>query len=661
MPPASDAPDQIERISTLGGAALWLAWLAKILPDKSWLGVIEFMEGDGVAPKIQGYPKHNKTPVAAMLLAQRARSAGKVLTLSLQTKAENGQAVGVSNSASDELVLQALSLPSSECGSRILVLKGPRQSAEQTAVTVKLCRWASARINHFSSRNDTAQKGPAQNADSQIIRTNKQTVDHRIEPCTEDMSPESLRSLLSDVAIRAAQQYGTAESVATAISQLLKTQWGCYRVSVAAKTNFRREAPLSLLAISDHAELDSRKSLPSSILSVMRENIQANKPCRIDTVAAEQMGQHYPLTLDYWHHHKQRALSILTSESAASFVQSGTECPMPVILLIENSDEKGITDLQWQSMHEAVQPCLYFLGGLQSRKRALSSRVIDGVKPWFSWPDQHPNPALHYGFMAICAVLLGSSLIQVPFKVSARAVVEARNLQVLSAPQVGLVASARVRAGDAVRQGDVLATLDTQDLVLAANKWEAERQKNSQAMDHALASRDRVALGHLRADATRIKAELELVERQVKRAELRAPFDGVVLTGDLSQRLGASVVRGEALFTVAANNEFNLVLNIQEQDIGLIAAGQATRVRMAALPGKAWQAYVESVVPVAVPEEQNNIFRVSAQMTQQTDLLRPGMEGVAKVQIDRRAALWVYTRSLREKLRMLLWRIGMIT
>ena len=37
-------------------------------------------------------------------------------------------------------------------------------------------------------------------------------------------------------------------------------------------------------------------------------------------------------------------------------------------------------------------------------------------------------------------------------------------------------------------------------------------------------------------------------------------------------------------------------------------------------------------------------------------VLRPGMEGVAKVEIDRRSQLWIWTRGLRDWFRLFLWK-----
>ena len=52
---------------------------------------------------------------------------------------------------------------------------------------------------------------------------------------------------------------------------------------------------------------------------------------------------------------------------------------------------------------------------------------------------------------------------------------------------------------------------------------------------------DRTEVGIIFAKLEEARAQLQLVEIQLQRVKLVAPFDGVVITGDLTQTLGAPV------------------------------------------------------------------------------------------------------------------------
>jgi hypothetical protein len=72
-------------------------------------------------------------------------------------------------------------------------------------------------------------------------------------------------------------------------------------------------------------------------------------------------------------------------------------------------------------------------------------------------------------------------------------------------------------------------------------------------------------------------------------------------------------------------------------------------------PGEHVPFEVEHVNPVAEVIDRQNVFRVRVKLLEQRTWLRPGMKGVAKVDVGRRryAALW--TRGLVSWIRMRLW------
>jgi multidrug efflux pump subunit AcrA (membrane-fusion protein) len=120
------------------------------------------------------------------------------------------------------------------------------------------------------------------------------------------------------------------------------------------------------------------------------------------------------------------------------------------------------------------------------------------------------------------------------------------------------------------------------------------------------------------------------------------------------------VAQGDTLFTVGSSDAFRLILDVDERDVGLIRTGQQVRVRMAALPERTWQAQVESVLPVAASSRQGNVFRVPAVLDLPGEVLRPGMEGVAKLDAGTGALGWVYTRRMRTTLQTWAWHLGLL-
>lgn len=263
-------------------------------------------------------------------------------------------------------------------------------------------------------------------------------------------------------------------------------------------------------------------------------------------------------------------------------------------------------------------------------------------------------------FLGVATLLLAASfLVQGNYEVTAPATIEGAVRQLLVAPQEGFVKQAAVRAGDVVAKGQLIALLDDRGLQLEAKKWQGEKNKVEQEYQEALAKRERTELSVLRAKIDQLDAELELVAGKIARTRLVAPFDGVVVSGDLSQSLGAPVQTGQVLFEVAPLDSYRVVVEVDEHDTTGLAPGKPGRLVMAALPHTPLAVSVRQVVPVAVSGEGRNFFRVEAALDQPSSLLRPGMRGVARIGIGPRKLFWIWTHALIDRLRLWAWSAGL--
>ena len=54
--------------------------------------------------------------------------------------------------------------------------------------------------------------------------------------------------------------------------------------------------------------------------------------------------------------------------------------------------------------------------------------------------------------------------------------------------------------------------------------------------------------------------------------------------------------------------------------------------------------------------EGSNTFRVEARLEAPPARLQPGMEGVAKVEVDRRRLLWIWTHEITDWIQLSLWK-----
>jgi len=227
----------------------------------------------------------------------------------------------------------------------------------------------------------------------------------------------------------------------------------------------------------------------------------------------------------------------------------------------------------------------------------------------------------------------------------------------LVSPQSGYINSAHFRAGDQVAKGDVIATLDDRDLLMDRDKWKSELSKVNTSFSQALGSRNRAEIALLQAQKQQVSAELTLVEQQLARSILTAPFDGVLVSGDLNQSLGAPVETGQVLFELASLEDFRLILSVSESDVAMVKPGQVSKLRLSALPGQTYSANIENLMPISISENGENVFRLEATLVDVDEQLRPGMHGVAKIATERDPLIWVLIHPLIEKLSLWFWSV----
>jgi multidrug resistance efflux pump len=255
------------------------------------------------------------------------------------------------------------------------------------------------------------------------------------------------------------------------------------------------------------------------------------------------------------------------------------------------------------------------------------------------------------------AFLLLAAISMIPgnYRVSAPARLEGSIQRVVVAPFDSYITNAYARAGETVAAGDVIAELDSSDLLLQQQRFSAEKNEYTRQYRQALGARDQAQALIYKSQVKQADAQLSLLEKKIQRSTLAAPLDGVIIAGDLSRSLGAPVKTGDVLFEVAPLDEYRLVILVDEQRVADVKQGMRGELTLKALPATRLGFTVHKISPVFEENAKGIAYRVEARLSENHPGLRPGMQGVAKISIDRRSYLWIYLHDLVDALRLWLW------
>ena len=97
------------------------------------------------------------------------------------------------------------------------------------------------------------------------------------------------------------------------------------------------------------------------------------------------------------------------------------------------------------------------------------------------------------------------------------------------------------------------------------------------------------------------------------------------------------------------------MLKVDDRDVTQVSVGRTGTLTLSALVQQRFAFTVERITPVASAEEGRNFFRVEASLTVASGRLRPGMKGVAKIDIGERKLVWIWTHRMVDWLKLWLW------
>lgn len=274
------------------------------------------------------------------------------------------------------------------------------------------------------------------------------------------------------------------------------------------------------------------------------------------------------------------------------------------------------------------------------------------------------------------------------------------NQVVVGSELSGTAQEVNVDTNDTVKKGQQLARLDTSKLnqqtersraallaakarvsqaeaTLAESKAALARQEELHELSggktpsratmetsRATVARANADLESAKASVAGAEAEVKSFERDLEKAIIRSPVDGVVLARsiEVGQTVAASFT-APTLFTIAEDlRKMELLVNVSEADIGRVAAGQTATFSVDAWPTRTYTAKVKKVAFGSVntattaaannnsnnnPAANNGVVNYSTELEVDNDdlSLRPGMTASVDIAIVEKNDILVVSNS----------------
>jgi len=425
---------------------------------------------------------------------------------------------------------------------------------------------------------------------------------------------------------------------------------GCERAVVWIDPKIKR----SLQAVSGVDKPDRRAVLLQAIAKLSQHCLDIQKPIIASRQQLPELDEEEKLTQLLKHYFNISQLDQIYVQSI-----TGKEDDLGAIV-IEGFDEQANTNLAGViatvSKHSAM-----------AIENALAMSSVTLVRPFSKRPGikKDPNKKRKQVAMALVVIglLIAASLIRWPVKVSCPCELTPLTSRLLDAPLDGVqIKKIEVLSG-LVEKGQVIARLDDADFQTELYKLQAsleqERIKKSQL------SSEEKKISDLQVQ--RIEHDMALMRLQIERCQIRTPISGMILTppNELKLLEGTTVQKGSPICEIADLNQWQLVLDVSQDEIGWVQRGleeaPPSRVQfyLAAYPKYKLETALTSIENIGQlarikddgSQAKGNVYEVRVDVAPEAlaDIqsgLRPGSKGQAKISTCERPLGFVLLRKV---------------
>lgn len=226
------------------------------------------------------------------------------------------------------------------------------------------------------------------------------------------------------------------------------------------------------------------------------------------------------------------------------------------------------------------------------------------------------------------------------------ATLEADEQAVVVSQITGVVLNLNAEEGDFVEAGQVLASVETDRYALeveranaALKRLETDFERKQELFAKKLVSTEDFERVSAEFDAQ--KAAYDLARLDLAYTSIKAPISGYI--SERLIRVGNLVTLHQPVFHVTSYEPLLAVLHVPERELRVLSKGQQVSMSVDAWPGEVFSGEVIRISPVIDPN--TGTFRVTAEISDRDDMLKPGLFGRAEILYDLHKNVPVIPRS----------------
>ncbi len=429
-------------------------------------------------------------------------------------------------------------------------------------------------------------------------------------------------------------------SAAMLVVNEIAARFSCDRVSLG----WQESGYVQLQAISHMERFERKMDIVSSLEAAMEETFDQDEEILLPQP---------PSSTTVCHDHrlyaeKQQVRNLLSLPLRTK--------QQPTAILLCERGESAFSQEEVRSLRILCDQIAPRLASLKAIDRWFGAKLADQLRAGMSKVVGAEHTLLKLSGLLVGFVLLISMTIQIPYRVETPFILRSQDVQQVSAPFEGYIDEVLVKIGQRVSKGDLLLSLDSRDLQLEESSALANQIRHLREAEKARAFGSLIDMKIAQAQADQAQAQLDLIRYRLEQSQLRSAMDGIIVEGDLEELRGAPVNKGDILFKVARHEKLFIELKVDERDIHELQTEQHGEIAFVSQPELKYPMDIEQIDPVALANDTGNTFLARGRIVQDAaHWWRPGMSGLAKIDVGNRSIIWILTHRTIDFLQLLTW------
>lgn len=429
-------------------------------------------------------------------------------------------------------------------------------------------------------------------------------------------------------------------SAAMTLCNELATAYKCDRVALG----WHKGHYIRLKAMSQTDHFDKKMEIVREIEAAMDET--ADQHAEIILPQSDDSGFY---VRDHEHYMKSSAINAIVSLPIRYRDEIVGVCVL-------EKNEGDFADPDIRNIRIVLDQVSARLNDLYQSSRWVGVRLLDWVRDKAAIVFGFEHTWVKLGLLFTSLILILSVIVPVRYRVDSPMILKTDDITYLAAPFDSYISSVKSKAGERVRSGEVMLSLDDKNLRLEEAGLHAEYTKSKRERDKSRAESDLASMRIFQSQIDQLISRLDVVQLRLSKAQIKSPFDGIVIEGDQHERIGSPVQQGEILYKVGKIEDISVEVKVSENEIQNITVGSTGQVALASRPEELFNVTVNRIEPSAITDASGNFFQVICSFNDSIpQWFRPGMTGIAKIDSGKKSWFWIISHKSIDFIRIKMW------